>query len=421
MFGSMLGVTLVASRGQGMYAVHDWAEVHRLHRVEGLSKSAIAMRLGMSRTTVIRLLGLREPPRYKRAPAGSCLDGFAEAIAAMLAEDPRVPATVVLERLRPQGFAGGISILKEHLVRVRPQFVAARAYQRTTYLPGELAQTDWWVPPLVVPVGRGQTRPVSALVTGLPFSAAFRVLFTFARTTAALRPELLGGLARLGGLPTGLVFDNDTSIVAWRRGGIVGLVEEVAALLGQLAIKPIALRPAFPQGKGFIERAIGYLETSFLPLRTFASITDLQAQADSWAVGVGDARRPRRLGTTVADALQVERSSLRRLPSVWPDVTERLEVRASSDGFVRVGGVDYSVPPRLAGRRLQVRASLTEVVVCCEQDQVARHRRSWVQPVVLAPAHARELRLARQARQALAAGDIAVQAPSLSAYDELVS
>jgi DNA-binding transcriptional regulator LsrR (DeoR family) len=42
--------------------VHDWAEVHRLYEREGLSKSAIAKRLGMSRPTVIRLLGLDEPP-----------------------------------------------------------------------------------------------------------------------------------------------------------------------------------------------------------------------------------------------------------------------------------------------------------------------------------------------------------------------
>jgi transposase len=144
----MLGVTSVTSRGQGMYAVHDWAEVHRLHHVEGLLKSAIAARLGMSRTTVIRLLGLREPPKYQRVSAGSCVDGFADQIAALLAEDARVPATVILQRLRSQGFAGGISILKQHLARVRPQFVAAQAYQRTSYLPGELAQTDWWVPPL---------------------------------------------------------------------------------------------------------------------------------------------------------------------------------------------------------------------------------------------------------------------------------
>jgi hypothetical protein len=38
--------------------VHDWAEVHRLHHVEGMGKAAIAAKLGMSRTTVHRLLGL---------------------------------------------------------------------------------------------------------------------------------------------------------------------------------------------------------------------------------------------------------------------------------------------------------------------------------------------------------------------------
>lgn len=183
------------------------------------------------------------------------------------------------------------------------------------------------------------------LVTGLPYSAAFRVVFTFTRTTAALRPALVGGLHRLGGLPSGLVFDNDAAIVASRAGGRVRLVEEVAALLGHLAIKPIALRPAFPQGKGFIERAIRYLETSFLPLRSFADLVDLQAQADTRAIEVADRRRPLRLTGTVADALLVEQATLRAPPAVWPDVVEHLEVRASSDGFVRVGGVDYSVPP----------------------------------------------------------------------------
>ncbi|MCI0689061.1 MAG: IS21 family transposase [Sporichthyaceae bacterium] len=375
----------------------------------------------MSRNTVTRLLSLSGPPRYERRCAGSKVDAVAGAIAAMLDEDATVPATVVLARLRLLGFDGGVSILKEHLSRVRPAFAAARGYQRTTYLPGELAQTDWWIPPVVVPVGRGQTRPVSGLVTGLPFSAAFRVVFSFARTTAALRPALVGGLSRLGGLPAGLVFDNDPSVVASRRGGVVRLVEEVAALLGQLAIKPIPLRPAFPQGKGFIERAIGYLETSFLPLRSFTDIADLQAQADQWTAQVADTRRPRRLAGSVADALQVERGVLRPLPAVWPDVTERLEARASSDGFVRVGGVDYSVPPRLAGRRLSVRATVEEVVVFCERDEVARHRRSWVRAdVVLAPAHARQLRLARQAQRALASGDVAVELPNLAAYDELV-
>jgi predicted transcriptional regulator len=72
-----------------VYQVHDWAEVHRLFERERLSKSAIAKRLGMSRPTVIRLLGLQEPPCYRRAPAGSKLDAHKDAVAAMLDADPR--------------------------------------------------------------------------------------------------------------------------------------------------------------------------------------------------------------------------------------------------------------------------------------------------------------------------------------------
>ena len=79
-----------------------------------------------------------------------------------------------------------------------------------------------------------------------------------------------------------------------------------------------------------------------------------------------------------------------------------------------------------AGRRVTVRLSLTAVVVSCEGEQVARHDRSWVKAdVVLAAGHARELRLARQATAALAAADtrreVAVDPPSLAAYDELAS
>lgn len=79
----------------------------------------------MSRNTVARLLRLAEPPRYRRAPTGSRLDPFAAQIAALLAADPRIPATVIRERLSADGYRGGIAILKDPLTRVRPGFLAA--------------------------------------------------------------------------------------------------------------------------------------------------------------------------------------------------------------------------------------------------------------------------------------------------------
>jgi hypothetical protein len=126
------------------------------------------------------------------------------------------------------------------------------------------------------------------------------------------------------------------------------------------------------------------------------------------------------VGGRVGDALAAERSYLHALPDPAPDVDRRTEVRVQKDGFVRVGDVDYSVPPGLARRRVQVRVSPREVVVHLEGEEIARHRRSF-QPadVVLDPRHARALRLAREARSRLEAGDLELEEIDLGRYDAL--
>lgn len=405
-----------------MYQVQDWAEVHRLHEREQLSKSAIAKRLGMSRPTVIRLLGLQEPPRYRRAPVGSKLDAYKDAIAAMLDADPAVPATVILEHLRRDGYGGGITILKQHVAAVRPAFVAARSYQRTSYLPGELAHGDWWEPAIRVPVGNGATRKAYGWVTTLPHSAAHAVVYSLSKTMADFLHGVLGCLQRLGGVPEAMVVDNDTSIVADGVGKRAVLHPEVAALCGQLGMRLVVLEPGKPQSKGQVERTNGYLESSFLPLRSFGDLGDLQSQSDAWAEQVAWRRHHRRVGGRVVDALAAERRFLHGLPDPLPDLDLRTEVRVQRDGFVRVHGVDYSVPPGLAGRRVQVRLSPTQVVVHLEGAEIAHHQRSYAPAdVVLDPRHARALRLARTARARLAAGDVALEAADLDRYDRLAS
>jgi transposase len=404
-----------------VYDVKDWAEVHRLFQRERWTKTAIAEKLEMSRNTVDRLLALSEPPRYERARKGSALDAFEDAILAMLKENPRAPATVILERLRPLGYTGGITVLKDRLVDLRPLFLAARSYQRTSYLPGEIAQLDWWHTGVEIPVGKGAGREAFGLVATLPHSAAHAAFFTFGRTTPEFCAAALGCFIRLGGVPEKVITDNEACIVKPRRGGPARFVEEVAGLFGQLLVRPVALRPRFPEGKGQDERTIGYLESSFLPLRHFGSLGDLQYQHDDWAEQVAFERHHRRVGAKVREALRVERGFLRALPKPLPNVDAHLEVRVMKDGFVRVRDVDYSVPPGLSGRRVGVKLSLTEVLVHLEGELIAEHKRSYVPAdVVLHPAHARALRLQRSAKQRLEAGDIALTAPDLSRYDAVV-
>lgn len=403
-----------------MYDVQDWAEVRRLHR-EGWTSTAIAEKLQMSRNTVTSLIAKQQPPRYERESAGSMLDNYADAIAAMLDEDPKAPATVIRERLQALGYTGGITILKERLAELRPNFLAARSYQRTSYLPGELAQLDWWETGVEIPVGRGATRKAFGLVTSLPHSAAHAAVFTFSKTTADFCSALVGCLERLGGVPSAAVLDNDSAMVKPRRGGPAHLVDDVAGLFGALSLRPVVLRPRFPEGKGQDERMIGYLQTSFLPLRRFSCIEDLQHQHDTWARTVAFERRPRRLAGTVAEAWRVERGFLAALPSPRPSTDQHVEVRVSKDGFVRFGDVDYSVPPGLASRRVQLTASLREVVVFLHGDELARHARSYVPAdVVLDPTHIHALRLERAARRRLEAKDVTVPRANLVRYDRAV-
>jgi transposase len=404
-----------------VHQVEDWAEVHRLFHREGRPKAAIARQLEMSRNTVERLLSLSEPPRYVRRSTGSRLDPFVEPIATMLGADPTVRATVIRERLQPLGYRGGITILKDHLSQVRPAFLAARAFQRTTYQPGEIGQVDWWHTGVRVPVGRGLSREAFGLVTTLPFSAAHAMTFSLSRTVGDLRPGLVGCLARLGGVPEKLVFDNDASVVATGSGSRARLHDEVTGLLGALRTKPVVLRPARPTSKGNVERTIGYAETSFLPLRDFASLDDLQDQHDGWAADIAYRRHIRRLGGTVADRFLVERGFLGRLPDPLPDTDLRLEARAGVDAFVRVLGADYSVPPAFVGRRVGIRVTPSTVRLSSEGAEIAVHARSFVPAdVVLAPAHGRAVRLAREARDRLAADDVELPEVDLAPYDALV-
>ena len=402
--------------------MQEWAEVHRLFHREKCPKAEIADRLGMSRTTVYRLLTLKEPPRYQRERRPSLLDPHKAKIAELLAADADAPATVILDHLRRARYPGGVTILKDYLQKIRCEFLLAQGRQRTTYLPGEIGHGDWWEPPLQIPVGKGRSRQVYGFVSTLPHCAAHAVVFSFHKKTPDFLEGFVGCLRRLGGVPEKFVVDNDSSIVEPRRPRAPArLHDEVAALFGHLRCLPVVLDPGKPESKGQVERLIGYFETSFLPLRSFTSLDDLQVQFDTWTYDVAFVRHHRRVGARVGDALNVERGFLQRLPDPLPATDRHLEVRVSKDCFIRVGDVDYSVPPHLVGRKVAVRASSRELVVHLDSKEIARHKRSYVPAdVVLDPVHARALRLSREARRRLQTGDVSVEVPDLSRYDTLV-
>ena len=75
--------------------MEDWAEIRRLHKAEDVPIKEIARRLGVARNTVRAALDSDRPPGYQRAPRGRVVDAFEPQIRALLAEWPRMPASVI--------------------------------------------------------------------------------------------------------------------------------------------------------------------------------------------------------------------------------------------------------------------------------------------------------------------------------------
>jgi transposase len=346
------------------------------------------------------------------------VDAAEPRIRELLAQWPGMPATVIAERI---GWDRSLTVLKVRVRELRPLFAPPDPASRTEYLPGELAQCDLWFPPADVPLGSGQAGrpPVLVMVAGYSRVMAARMI------PSRQSPDLLAGhwalISGLGAVPRALVWDNESAVGQWRAGRPV-LTEAMNAFRGTLGIRVIQCRPRDPEAKGLVERANGYLETSFLPGRGFAGPADFNAQLAGWLTRA-NTRQHRALGCRPADRWDADRAAMLGLPPVAPDTGWRLATRLPRDHYVRVDSNDYSVDPSAIGRTVEIAAGLDEVTVTCQGRQVARHPRCWAaHQSITDPGHAAAAAQLRQDRRLVTArpADTPVQQRALSDYDRIL-
>jgi hypothetical protein len=187
-------------------------------------------------------------------------------------------------------------------------------------------------------------------------------------------------------VPRVLVWDGEGAVGQRRRRQTV-LTQQAHGFRGVLAAKILVCDPGDPEAKGLVERANGYLETSFLPGRTFSSPADFNAQLADWLALVN--QRPRRaLGCAPGDRIDADRAGMLALPPVAPATGWRSALRLPRDHYVRLDGNDHSVHPAVVGRRVEVAADLEQVRVWCDGRLVAEHVRCWARHQTLSdPIH----------------------------------
>lgn len=186
------------------------SDVLRLSLVEGLSIRAIARRLQLSRKTVRRLLGRaseRQPPSSE--PRASLLDTYDAEIRRLLADTPEFTTPGILERLRPLGYTGGITILRDRVRRLRPR-PAKEAFLTLDFKPGAAFQVDCADFGFALP---GCPRRVSGFVMVACYSRYLYLEFTLSQAMGTFLRCMERGLRFFGGVATADIFDNMKTVV----------------------------------------------------------------------------------------------------------------------------------------------------------------------------------------------------------------
>ena len=104
-----------------------------------------------------------------------------------------------------------------------------------------------------------------------------------------------------------------------------------------------------------------------------------------------------------------------------PHVDRRCVVRVPQQPYLHFDRNDYSIDPRFAGRRVELRVSQTEITgALLDTGELAcRHRRSFAGGLTLTdPAHQSELERQRERRRQL--NEIDVEIRPLARYDQLI-
>jgi transposase len=346
--------------------------IYRLSHGEHWSIRKIARHLKVSRATVRKY---RDGPvaRAPQPPRGGKLDGYKQTILDLLEQDPQAAGSVILQHLRRLGYDGGVSILRDHLRRVRRR-PAPRAFLRMEPLPGERFEVDWGH--FGALDYEGDRRKLYAFVLVECHSRLLYVEFTHSQRFETFARCHIHAFRALGGVAREIWYDNLLTAVAERDGRLVRFQPRFLAFARQYNFYPRACNPGAGWEKGTVERAgVRYLRQSFWPLRAFRDLADVNRQVRGWLEETAHRRVHRETRRTPRERFRPE--ALRPLPALDPDYRDGEDVRVYKDLRVYFDGNRYCAPPRFVERVLSLKADSQSVTLYDGRREVVSYARCW--------------------------------------------
>jgi transposase len=276
--------------------------------------------------------------------------------------------------VREHGFSGSYSAIRRFLQANEP--IPLKATVRLDFAPAEAAQVDFGAGPRILDTDTGELRKTWVFVMTLCFSRHQYAELIWRQDVATWLACHRHAFEWFNGVPKRVIIDNAKCaiILAHRRDPEVQ--RAYAECAEGYGFKIDACPPREPQLKGRVEAGVKYLKQAFLALREFRSLPDANAQLRQWILAEAGNRLH---GTTRAQPLalfeSVEKALLARLPDVPPELAIWAKLKVHRDAHVQFERAYYSVPFRLLGQTLWLKATPDVVRLYQAHQLVATHVR----------------------------------------------
>lgn len=277
--------------------------------------------------------------------------------------------------VRNHGFKGSYSAV-HRFVRQLAHAHMPDVPLRLNFQAGDAAQVDFGAGPTITDTQSGELFKTWFFVMTLCWSRHQYAEMVRDQSVATWLGCHRRAFEWFGGVPSRIIIDNPKCAIT--RACIYDPVVQraYAEYAEGYAFKIDPCPPRDPQKKGIVESGVKYIKRSFLPLRQFRSLLDVNRQLQEWVLGAAGNRVH---GTTreipLTRFVNLEKSLLASLPDGPPECATWAKVKVHRDAHVQYLYAYYSVPFSLVGKELWLKATDTMLKVYLHHEQVASHTR----------------------------------------------
>ena len=340
---------------------------------DGLRPSQIAEELSLDQRTVANWIDKKRYQPRQTTLRKSKLDPFKNDIMKML-EKHSYSAMQIYQRIKADGFDGGITIVSDYVRKVRPP--KTKAFLKLVFAPGECAQVDWGSYG-TVNVG-STTRRLSFFVMVLCHSRMMYVEFTVSQTMEHFLGCHQNAFQFFGCVPQKIMVDNLKSAVLKRIVGKSPVFNpRYIDFAEHYGFSVVPCNVGKGNEKGQVESGVGYVKKNLLNGLDIPDFKVMQPVTQHWLDTIANVRTHGETGKKPIDMFIEEKSSLQPLPAEPYDIGVVRQMRASRQFRISVDSNRYSVPAQLAGVGLTVKLYPDRLCFYHDNKMITRHIRSY--------------------------------------------